>query len=66
VHARTVNLRQARKRKARENERAVADANAVRYGQLKAERIVGALERARAAAELDRHRLLNETKEHED
>lgn len=54
--AEIINLRQARKTRARDEKRAAADENAARHGRSKA---LKALERARndrAAAELDGHR----------
>lgn len=51
-----INLRQARKEKARKVARAQADENAVRHGQSKATRQRTALEAAKAQAHLDGHK----------
>ena len=51
-----VNLRQARKRAAREAARREADANAARHGLSKGERRRQEAERAKASAHLDGHR----------
>lgn len=48
-----VNLRQARKRKARADKEAEAAANRTKFGRAKAERRQTAAERARAARDLD-------------
>jgi hypothetical protein len=54
--SKVVNLRQARKVQARKEARAVADANAARHGQTKAERQRAAQEAAKARAHLDGHK----------
>ncbi len=51
-----VNLRRARKQKAREEARAEADANAARHGQTKAERTLRAARENLEARRLDGHR----------
>lgn len=51
--AEIVNLRQARKGKARAEARAQADANAAKFGRTKAQKAVEAAEAARARTELD-------------
>lgn len=51
--AEIVNLRTARKGKARAEARAKADENAARFGRTKAQKAVEAAEAARARAELD-------------
>ncbi|MEO0682326.1 MAG: DUF4169 family protein [Pseudomonadota bacterium] len=55
--AEVVNLRHARKRRARAADRAKADANAARHGRSKAERDADAAEAGREARRLDGHRL---------
>lgn len=51
-----VNLRRARKRKAREQARAEADANAARHGQTKAEQTLCEAREDLEARRLDGHR----------
>ncbi len=55
--AETVNLRQVRKRKAREEEAAKAADNRARFGQPKAERGKREAEATRAARALEAHKL---------
>ena len=50
-----INLRQARKTKARDEKRVAADANAARHGLTKAERGVMKVEKSRAKHLLDGH-----------
>lgn len=52
----TINLNQFRKQKAREERRAEADANAVKFGRTKAERQREAEAAERARQHLDAHR----------
>lgn len=52
-----VNLNRFRKEKAREAARRQADANAVKFGRTKAERLGEALRNDKARAALDRHKL---------
>ncbi|WP_114967304.1 DUF4169 family protein [Alkalilacustris brevis] len=52
-----VNLRQARKQRARLDRRAQADANAARHGQSRASRETSAQEAAKLARHLDDHKL---------
>lgn len=54
--AEIVNLNRARKDKARRAARARGDANAVKFGRTKAERALGAAQRAQAHTLLDGHR----------
>ncbi len=51
-----VNLRRARKQKARDEARAEADASAARHGQTKAERTLRAARQDLEARRLDGHR----------
>lgn len=51
-----VNLRQARKRKARAADAKTGDANAARFGVSRAEREARAAEEKKAARDLDGHR----------
>ena len=51
-----VNLRAARKSKARAESRRAADANAVRHGLTKAEKKLAAARNAQARARIDAHR----------
>jgi hypothetical protein len=55
--AEVVNLRTARKQKARAEARAEAAANAARHGQSKADRSLQTARTERAARDLDAHRL---------
>lgn len=48
-----VNLRSARKRKARDDKRKAADANAAKHGRTKGEKRAEAAEKARAEKALD-------------
>lgn len=54
--AEIVNLRTARKRKAREEKARAADENRTRHGLSKAQKLAHAAESARDAAALDGHR----------
>ncbi|MGB0412565.1 MAG: DUF4169 family protein [Pikeienuella sp.] len=58
-----INLRQARKSKAREDKRAAADSNAARHGQTKAERDALKNEKSRAQRLLDGHEVENDSGE---
>ena len=51
------NLNQARKARARDAKRAEADANAVKFGRTKAERIAEAASSTKARNMLDQHEL---------
>lgn len=51
-----VNLNRFRKEKARADEKAQADANAVKFGRSKAERVLEATRAAKARAMLDAHK----------
>lgn len=55
-----VNLRQARKQKSREEERARADQNAALHGRSKADRVLAASRSAAARRMLDQHKLEEE------
>lgn len=52
-----MNLRQTRKRRVQEKERAEADANAVRHGRTKGEKRRETVEAERGRTHLDGHRL---------
>jgi hypothetical protein len=52
-----VSLRVARKLRDRAESKAAADANAVKFGRTKAERVLEATRLAQARAKLDQHRL---------
>ncbi|WP_457646757.1 DUF4169 family protein [Profundibacter sp.] len=52
-----VNLNRARKTRAREEKRAQADANAVKHGRTKAERIFDAARSEQARRILDQHHM---------
>jgi len=52
-----VNLNRARKTRAREEKRVQADANAVKYGRTKAERIAEAARSEQARRILDQHHM---------
>ena len=54
--AEIVNLRQARKRKARDDKDKAAEANRMTFGRTKAEKQVSKLEKARADKTLDGHK----------
>ena len=54
--AEIVNLRQARKRKARDDKDKAAEANRIAFGRTKAEKQVTRLEKARADKTLDGHK----------
>lgn len=54
---RIINLRQARKAKARDGKRAEADANAARHGLTKSERATARDEKSRDGRMLDGHKL---------
>ena len=51
-----VNLRLARKQKARDEARRQGDANAAKHGRSRAQKSVEAADAARAASHLDQHR----------
>lgn len=55
--AEIVNLKNVRKDKARAEKKAVADANAAKFGRSKAERQLSDAERSKAARELDGKKL---------
>ena len=55
-----INLNRYRKEKARETAKARADANAVKHGRTKAERLLEAARAEKARAMLDRHKLEDE------
>jgi len=55
-----VNLNRYRKEKAKEEARARADANAVKHGRTKAERLLEAARAEKARAMLDRHKIEDE------
>lgn len=55
-----INLNKARKARSRAEKRAQADANTVKFGRSKAERVLEATRNARARAMLDRHRVEEE------
>lgn len=55
-----VNLNRYRKDKARDEGKARADANAVKHGRTKAERLLDAARTEKARAMLDRHKLDDE------
>ncbi len=55
-----VNLNRVRKEKARDEARRQADANSVKFGRTKAERLGDALRNEKARAALDRHKLDDE------
>lgn len=50
-----VNLNRFRKERTREEQKAQADANAVKFGRTKAERVLEATREAKARRHLDRH-----------
>jgi hypothetical protein len=52
-----INLNRARKDKERAQQRAQADANAAKFGQSKAEKILAATRNAKAKRALDQHRI---------
>jgi len=52
-----INLNRARKDKERTERRAQATANAAKFGQTKAEKILAATRNANAARALDQHRI---------
>lgn len=52
-----INLNRARKDRARAEDKAKADANAVKFGRTKAERLLEATKSAKATAMLDQHRM---------
>lgn len=54
--AETINLRQARKARARDAARKAADANAAKHGQTKGEKALAKARADKARAELDGHR----------
>lgn len=54
------NLNRARKTRARDADRAKADANAVKFGRTKAERVAEAATSTKARKMLDQHELDNE------
>ena len=51
-----VNLRQARKQKARAEKEAQAETNRAKFGRSKAEKLEGAAEKTRAEKHLDGHK----------
>ncbi|WP_108483967.1 DUF4169 family protein [Oceaniglobus ichthyenteri] len=51
-----INLNRARKQRARDEKRMQADANAIKHGQSKAEKILNATSNAKAARALDQHK----------
>jgi hypothetical protein len=55
-----VNLNRYRKEKAKETAKARADANAVKHGRTKAERLLEAARAEKARAMLDRHKIEDE------
>ena len=55
-----VNLNRYRKEKAKAEDKARADANAVKHGRTKAERLLEAARAEKARAMLDRHKLEDE------
>lgn len=55
-----VNLNQARKARARAEEKAKADANAVRFGRTKAERLLEAAQAEKARKQLDQSKFEDE------
>ncbi len=55
-----INLRQARKQRARAERRAEADASAASHGRTKAERILEATRNEKARAKLDQHYIEDE------
>ena len=55
-----ISLRLARKERDRAATKAVADANAAKFGRSKAERVLEATRNAQAKARLDQHRLDDE------
>ena len=57
MNAKTINLRQWRKRRRRDAERAAADQNAARHGQKHDERQLRDARAEKAARDLDGHKL---------
>ena len=55
-----ISLNQARKDRQRAEAKALADANAAKFGRTKAERVLAAAREARARTKLDQHRLEDE------
>lgn len=55
-----VNLNKFRKTRERVEKRALADANAVKFGQTKAQRVLDASRNEKARAMLDRHKMDDE------
>ncbi len=55
-----VNLNRYRKEKAKADEKARADANAVKHGRTKAERLLDAARNEKARQMLDRHKIEDE------
>jgi len=55
--AEVVNLRNARKQKARAEKEATAEANRLRFGRTKAEKVKEAMDKALAAKHIDGHKL---------
>jgi hypothetical protein len=55
-----VNLNRYRKEKAKAEDKARADANAVKHGRTKAERLLEAAKAEKARAMLDRHKIEDE------
>jgi len=56
MSGKVVNLRQARKRKAREADAKTGDTNAARFGVSKAEREIRTAQEEKAARDLDGHK----------
>lgn len=57
MRAKTINLRQWRKRRRRDEDRAAADQNAARHGQIGAARKLLEARAEKAARDLDGHKL---------
>lgn len=55
-----VNLNRARKTRTRDEKRAGADANAIKFGRSKAERVIDAARSDKARQMLDQHKLEEE------
>jgi hypothetical protein len=65
VTAEIVNLRRARKQRARQDAEKTAEQNRISFGRSKAERTLTEAERDKAARTLDGHRLLGSDDERE-
>lgn len=59
--AEIVNLRRARKQRARQDAEAQAEQNRITFGRTKAERTLTRAERDKAARQLDGHRLTDDS-----